>query len=79
MRPASGEDGWLLLAHEALWLVPHEMGEGQMKKATIERLCLSLLYVKTFNSKVIKGFVPELRSCYVFFEFWDSYDLCIYI
>ena len=27
---------------------------------------------KTFNSKVIKGFVPELRSRYVFFVFWDS-------
>ena len=31
------------------------------------------------NSKVIKGFVPELRSCYVFFVFWDSYILCIYV
>ena len=28
----------------------------------IERLCISLPYVETFNSKVIKGFVPELRS-----------------
>ena len=32
-------------------------------------------YVDTFNSKVIKGFVPELRSRYVFFEFRDSYVL----
>ena len=32
-------------------------------KVVIERLCLSLPYVeKPFNSKVIKSFVPELRS-----------------
>ena len=31
------------------------------------------------NSKVIKSFVPELRSRYVFFEFRDSSVLCIYI
>ena len=32
-------------------------------KVVIERLCLSLPHVeKPFNSKVIKGFVPELRS-----------------
>ena len=45
----------------------------------IERLCISLHYVETFNSKVIKGFVPELRSRYVFFVFRDSYVLCIYV
>ena len=43
------------------------------------KLCISLAYVETFNSKVIKGFVPELRSRYVFFEFWDSYVLWIYM
>ena len=51
-------------------------GDG---KVIIERLCLSLPYVETFNSKVIKGFVPELRSRYVFFLFRDSYVLCIYV
>ena len=40
-------------------------GDG---KVIIERLCISLPYVETFNSKVIKGFVPELRSRYVFFR-----------
>ena len=40
---------------------------GADGKAIIERLCNALPYVKTFNSKVIKGFVPELRSRYVFF------------
>ena len=48
-------------------------------KVIIERLCISLPYVETFNSKVIKGFVPELRSRYVFFVFRDSYVLCIYV
>ena len=47
--------------------------------ASIERLCISLPCVETFNSKVIKRFVPELRSRYVFFVFWDSYVLCIYV
>ena len=55
----------------ALWWLPHG-------KVIIERLCISLPYVETFNSKVIKGFVPELRS-YVFFVFRDSYVLCIYV
>ena len=49
-------------------------GGGANEKARIERLCLSP-YVETFNSKVIKGFIPELRSHCVFFEFWDSYVL----
>ena len=34
---------------------------------------------KPLNSKVIKSFVPELRSRYVFFVFRDSYVLCIYV
>ena len=49
----------------ALWRVPHEMGGGD-GKVIIERLRISLPYVETFNSKVIKGFVPELRSRYLF-------------
>ena len=52
---------------------------GADRTAIIERLCLSLPYFETFNSKVIKGFVPELRSRYVFFVFQDSYVLCIYV
>ena len=35
-------------------------------KASIERLCLSPYVEKPFNSKVIKSFVPELRSCKCF-------------
>ena len=44
---------------------------GADGKVVIERLCLSLPYVeKPFNSKVIKSFVPELRSrkCFSCFE-----------
>ena len=40
---------------------------------------LSPYVEEPLNSKVIKGFVPELRSRYVFFEFRDSYVLCIYV
>ena len=36
-------------------------------KARIERMCISLPYVESFNSKVIKGFVPEPRSRKCFF------------
>ena len=54
-------------------------GGGADGKVIIERSCISLPYVETFNSKVIKGFVPELRSRYVFFVFRDSYVLCVYV
>ena len=52
---------------------------GTDGKVIIERLCISLPYVETSNSKVIKGFVPELRSRYMYFVFRDSYVLCIYV
>ena len=52
---------------------------GGTWKIIIERLCISLPNDETFNSKVIKGFVPELRSRYVFFVFRDSYVLCLYV
>ena len=50
-----------------------------MEKVIIERLCISVPYVETFNSNIIEGFVPELRSRYVFFVFRESYVLCIYV
>ena len=52
---------------------------GAAAKVIIERLCISLPYIETFNPKVIKGFVPELRSRYMFFVFRDPYVLCIYV
>ena len=48
-------------------------------KFILERLCISLPNVRTFNSKVIKGFEPELRSHQVFFVFLDSNVQCIYV
>ena len=48
---------------------PHVLGAGGDGKASRE----------TLNSKVIKGFVPELRSRYVFFVFRDYYVLCVYV
>ena len=74
--------GFRLLAEArpvALWRVPHVLGGGTDGKASIERLCISLPNVETFYSKVIKGFVPELRSRYVFLVFQYSYVLCIYV
>ena len=53
-------------------------GGGADGKASIERVCLSPYVEKPLNSKVIKSFVPELRSRQVFFVFRDSYVLCIY-
>ena len=45
-------------------------GRGTDEKARIERMWISLPYVETFNQKVIKGSVPELRSrkCFSCFE-----------
>ena len=57
----------------------HTCCGGADGKVIMERLCNSLPYVETFNSKVINGFVPEIRSRYVFFVFRDSYVLCIYV
>ena len=39
---------------------------------------LSPYVEEPLNSKVIKSFVPELRSRYVFFEFRDSYVLSLW-
>ena len=40
---------------------------------------LSPYVEEPLNSRVIKSFVPELRSRYVFFVFRDSYVLFIYV
>ncbi len=77
MTSASGEDGWLSLAcrSQASGLVAGATRVGGADgKVIIKRLCISLPDVETFNSKVIKGFIPELRSRYVF---WDASVLCI--
>ena len=58
----SEEEGWLSLARSGLVEGAARDGGGADGKVIIERFCISLPYVKTFNSKVIKSFVTELRS-----------------
>ena len=78
LRPASGEDVWLSLARVGLGQVSHEMG-CRWKSQDRKNVYLSPYVEEPLNSKVIKSFVPEMRSRYVFFEFRDSYVLSIYI
>ena len=77
--PGSEEDGWLS--------GPHVLGGGD-GKVSIEICCLSPYVEKPLNSKVIKSFVPELRSrkcfsCFVIPMFnvryiWVMNILCTY-
>ena len=66
---------WLIFAcsRRPLWWVPHVFGGGDRWKSQNRKIVPLSPYVEEpLNSKVIKGFVPELRSRYVFFEFWDT-------
>ena len=54
-------------------------GWGRWKSQNRKNVYLSPYVEEPLNSKVIKSFVPELRSRYVFFVFRDSYVLCIYV
>ena len=58
-----------------LWREPHVLrdGGGADENDRIERLCLSPYVEELLNSKVIKRFVPEQRSHYVFLEFRDPF------
>ena len=80
LSPASGEDGWLSLAREALWRVRTRWwGGGRWTNRNRKDGYLSPYVEEPLNSKVIKSFVPELRSRMCFFVFQDSYVLCIYV
>ena len=57
----------------------HTFGGGSRWKSQNRKNVYLSPYVETFNSKVIKGFLPKLRSRYVFFVFQDSYVLCTYV
>ena len=75
----SKEEGWLSLARRGLVAGNTRVGEETEGKNQHRKIVLLSPYVeKPLNSKVIKGFVPELGSRYVFFVFRDSYVLCIY-
>ena len=71
------EKGWLSLAHGGLGQLSHKMG-GRWKSQNRNNVYLSPCVEEPLNSKVIKSFVPELRSRYVFFEFRDSYVLSLW-
>ena len=73
----SEEGGWLSFARSGLMAGATRDGGGWRKSH--HRLWISLPYVETFNSKAIKGFVPELRCRYVFFVFRNSCVLRIYV
>ena len=65
LSPASEEDGWLSLARRSqascVVAVPHKMG-GRWKSQNKKNVYLSPYSEEPLNSKVIKSFVPELRS-----------------
>ena len=69
LSPASGEDGWLSLARGGLGQVSHEMG-GRWKSQNRKNVYLSPYIEEPLNWKVIKSFVPELRSrkCFSCFD-----------
>ena len=66
--------GFRLLAEArpvALWRMPHVLREeGRWKSQNIKNVYLSPFVEEPLNSKVIKSFVPELRSrkCFSCFE-----------
>ena len=79
LSSASEEESWLSLARRGLVSGAHMMGVDADRNVVIERLCLSLPYVeKPLNSKVIKSFVPELRSrkCFCVSVFLYSMYIC---
>ena len=67
-----------LLAEALGWCRTRWVG-GRWKIQDRKNVYLSPYAEEPLNSKVIKSFVPELKSRYVFFEFRDSYVLCMHI
>ena len=61
LSPASGEDVWLSLARGGLGKVLHERG-CRWKSQHRKIVYVSPYVEEPLNSKVIKSFVPELRS-----------------
>ena len=83
---------WIYWLHlwRGLTPLPNECSGYDIKQSDGETLALgiwetwSTLPLLLFpgplwHSKVIKSFVPELRSCYMFFVFRDSYVLRMYV
>ena len=78
LRLASGEDVSLSLARGDLCGGCHTCWWDRWKSQNRKIVPLSPYVEEPLNSKVIKGFVTELRSRYVFFEFRDSYVLSLW-
>ena len=85
LSPASGEDGWLSLARRGLATGVHVLAGGRWKSQNRKNAYLSPYVEERFNSKVIKSFVPELRSrkCFSCFEIpiymlhiWTLWTFC---
>ena len=66
------------LLAEALGRCRTRWGGSRWKSQNRKNVYLSPYVEEPLNSKVIKSFVPELRSRYVFFEFRDSYVLSLW-
>ena len=86
LSPALEEDGWLSFASGGLRQVLHEMVGGRWKSQNRKNVYLSPCVKEPLNWKVIKSFVPELRSrkCFSCFEIPMFYVcmcvcMCIYI
>ena len=62
LRAASGEDGWLLLARGGLATGFAWDGGCRWKSQNRKNVYLSPYVEESLNSKVIKSFVPELKS-----------------
>ena len=71
LSPASGEDGWVSLARRGFATGAHEMGGRWDEKSQNRKNAYLSPYVEEpLKSKVIKSFLPELRSrnCFLCFE-----------
>ena len=77
MRLDTGREGLTFACSRRPWAgVPRD--GGGWKSQNKKNVYLSPYVEEPLNSKVIKSFVPELRSRYVFFEFRDSYVLSLW-
>ena len=81
LSPDSEEDGWLSLARRSQVSglcggCRTRSGGGNRWKGHNRKNVYLSPYVETFNSKVIKGFVPELRSRKCFSWFLCSMYIC---
>ena len=83
LSPASGEDGWLLLAHGGALRAPHMSRGCRWKSQNRKNVYLSPYVEEPLNSKVIKSFGPELRrKCFSCFEipmFYVIYKWTLYV